>query len=106
MRRRTCIRSASFCGCGSSPHAWPDSHRRRSGRQGVAALDRRPDKGFPLSGRELRIGANLRRLARQILVFDDIAKPAGLVAPAEMIEPSLVVDSLGDLDEDGEVLRP
>lgn len=43
---------------------------------------------------------------RQLLVLDDLSKPLGIIATVQVVQPRFVIDALGNLNENGEILRP
>ena len=45
------------------------------------------------------------RLVRELVVLDRVAEPARVVAAPEVVQPGLVVDAVGDLQEQDQVLR-
>src|SRR6266542_4282774 len=47
-----------------------------------------------------------RCLGRQRLVLDLVPEPARIIALAEMVRPRLIVNALGQLDEQHQVLGP
>src|SRR5712692_5773034 len=77
-----------------------------SGRKRVAPLDGRPDQGPALLRRKARAFFHARRRRGEGLVLDGLAEPTGIVLEAEMVEPRLVIDSRGQLHEEGEVPGP
>src|SRR5512146_3142122 len=80
--------------------------RLPGGRRGVALLDGVADSGPALGRREALLLLDLRRLVGQLRVLDDVAEPAGIVARPEVVRPGVVVDAVGDLHEQREVLDP
>src|SRR5439155_6178145 len=78
--------------------------RCRSGGQGVAARDRRRERGAALAGGHVRSGLDARRLGRQFLVLDRLAQPARVVAPAQVVQPGGLVDPGRQLREERQVL--
>lgn len=75
-----------------------------SRRRGVAPLDRRAHQHA--GGVRVAFASCLHRshLLRQFFVTDRIANPPRIVTLAEMVEPSLVVDALSQIQEGGEIL--
>src|SRR3954451_12497840 len=74
------------------------------GRRRVALLDGLADPRPAVGRRQALLLLDLGRLVGQLRVLDDVAEPAGIVAGPEMVGPGVVVDAVGDLDEQREVL--
>src|SRR5438445_5648185 len=75
-----------------------------SGGKRIAPLDGRPDQGPARLRRKARLLFHARRRRGERFVLDRLAEPARIVLEAEMVEPRLVIDSLGQLHEEGEIL--
>src|ERR1043166_190291 len=80
--------------------------RSKLGWGGVAAVDLFSDELAALAGGDFLLGLHAAGLERQSLVLDRLAEPAGVVAASEVVEPRLVIDPVGELEEDPEILGP
>src|SRR4051812_31977203 len=56
------------------------------------------------AGTETALGLDGLGLLGEIPIFDALAKPPRVIAVMQMMQPGLVVDTVGDLQEQGEIL--
>src|SRR5262249_9214568 len=79
------------------------SSASRRGR--VPTVDRIDNEPAALLCIQTSVDFDLMCLARELLVLYDVTEPAGIVAGAQMMLPRSIVDPLGDLLENLEILR-
>src|SRR5262245_39710181 len=83
----------------------PGHRQRRCPGQGVVALDGGADQSPALRWLQVRQALDALRLRRQRLVLDALAEPARVVALPPVVFPGVVVQAVGHLKEQHQVLH-
>src|SRR5437588_10603624 len=96
-----CLRKTDHC-----PHrsGRPGSIGDELSRHGITALDRSLHLRSALSGVQRLVGLDGSDFGGKFLVVDRITDPAGIIAAAQVIKPSILVDSLGKLQKQNQIL--
>src|SRR6266571_504626 len=75
------------------------------GRSAVAGFDHFADGGAASLGGEINTLLDPFRLFPQRFILDRFAKPAGIVPSLKMIFPGRVIDAIGELEKEDQILR-
>src|SRR5262245_36866778 len=98
------LMTSSRAGCRFTGEVLVFRQTRRSRRQRVAALDGGANLFAGFIQGEIVLGFDRRGFVGQHFIFDGVTEPLGIIALPLMVPPGLLIDAVGNLQKQNQIL--